>query len=151
MKTVADTEIVQGEWTECSGTLPARLREANLTLKIQPNTRSHTFTHAIRMHSEAAEQNDSEQLQSINARNSYCDKAILFSFYEIIERMSKVRLLDKESGWELKLSRAVKYLWFCSKYWIVYSQSCSNNTGFKTTMYMFTLMTEATFLGEPYL
>lgn len=48
METVAGIQIVQGEWTECYGTLPVRLREENLTLKIQPNTRS--LTHSLKQY-----------------------------------------------------------------------------------------------------
>lgn len=48
METVAGIEIVQGEWTECYGTLPVRLREENPTLKIQPNTRG--LTHSLKQY-----------------------------------------------------------------------------------------------------
>lgn len=48
METVAGIEIVQGEWTECYGTLPGCLREENLTLKIQPNT--HSLTHSLKQY-----------------------------------------------------------------------------------------------------
>jgi len=48
METVAGIQIVQGEWTECYGTLPVSLREKNLTLKIQPNTSS--LTHSLKQY-----------------------------------------------------------------------------------------------------